>query len=94
MKKDLGKLAKEIFEDLDKEFVCIYDEGGSIGRRYRRMDEVGTSLCVTVDYDSLKSKDATIREISTMKQIRVKINDLKDTIRNLLYGDLKFSKLK
>lgn len=94
MKKKLSKLSKEIFEDLDKEFVCIYDEGGSIGRRYRRMDEVGTSLCVTIDYDSLKNKDVTIREISTMKQIRVKIVDLKDTIRDLLYGNLKFSRLK
>jgi len=95
MKKDgMDKIAKEIFDSLDKEFVCTYDDSGSIGRRYRRMDEVGTSLCITVDHDSLNKKDVTIREISTMKQIRVKISDLKDVIRSLLSNDLKFSKLK
>lgn len=94
MKKEgMDKLAKEIFNDLDNEFVCVYDESGSIGRRYRRMDEVGTTLCVTVDHDSLKKKDVTIREISTMKQVRVKITDLKSVVRDLLYSGLKFGKL-
>jgi glycyl-tRNA synthetase len=95
MKKDgLDKVAKKIFEDLDREFVCVYDESGSIGRRYRRMDEVGTSFCITVDHDSLKKKDVTLREISTMNQIRVKIHELKNVIRDLLSGDLKFEKVK
>jgi len=93
IKKDnLPKLAKEVFEGLDKEFVCTYDESGSIGRRYRRMDEVGTTLCITIDHDSLKDKTVTLREVSTMKQIRVNITDLKDTVRNILYGSLKFGK--
>ena len=95
MKKDkLDKIAKEIFDELDKEFVCVYDESGSIGRRYRRMDEIGTSFCITVDHDSLKERDVTVRELATMKQTRVKISELKSVIRELLYGDLKFEKIK
>ena len=95
MKKDgMDKVAKETFEELDKEFVCVYDSSGSIGRRYRRMDEVGTSFCITIDHDSLKKKDVTIREVSTMKQARVKISNLKTLVRELLSGDLDFKKIK
>ena len=95
MKKDkLDDLAKEVLGDLDKEFVCVYDESGSIGRRYRRMDEVGTSFCITVDHDSLKKKDVTLREVSSMKQVRVKIKDLKGIIRELLAKELDFDKIK
>jgi glycyl-tRNA synthetase len=95
MKKDgMGDLAKKLFSDLDKEFACVYDDSGSIGRRYRRMDEVGTSFCITVDHDSLTEKDVTLREISSMKQTRVKISELKNIFRELLNGDLKFEDLK
>ncbi len=95
MKKDnIDGLAKDVFDELDKEFVCVYDSSGSIGRRYRRMDEVGTSFCITVDHDSLKNKDVTIREISTMSQVRVKISELKNIMRDLLSGDLAFGKIK
>jgi len=58
------------------------------------MDEVGTSFCITVDHDSLKNKDVTIREISTMSQVRVKISELKNIMRDLLSGDLAFGKIK
>jgi glycyl-tRNA synthetase len=95
MKKEgMSKLAKEIFDELDKEFVCTYDQSGSIGRRYRRMDEVGTTLCITVDHDSLKDKSATLREISSMKQIRVKIEKLRELISEILYEEKDFKKLK
>jgi glycyl-tRNA synthetase len=90
----MGDLAKKLFSDLDKEFACVYDDSGSIGRRYRRMDEVGTSFCITVDHDSLTEKDVTLREISSMKQTRVKISELKNIFRELLNGDLKFEDLK
>jgi glycyl-tRNA synthetase len=91
MKKDgIGDLAKEIFSDLDKDFVCTYDDSGSIGRRYRRMDEVGTSFCVTIDHDSIKDKDVTIREISSMKQKRIKISELKEFLDVLLSGNIEF----
>ncbi len=93
-KDDMVGLAKEIFDELDREFVCVYDESGSIGRRYRRMDEIGTSFCITVDHDSLNDKEVTVREISTMSQIRVKIPELKGVMRDLLSGDLKFEKIK
>jgi glycyl-tRNA synthetase len=95
MKKEkMDVLAKEVFSELDKEFVCVYDESGSIGRRYRRMDEVGTSFCITIDHESLKKKDVTLREVSSMKQVRVKIKDLKRIIRDLLHSNLEFDKVK
>ena len=95
MKKEgMDKIAREIFDELDKEFVCVYDDSGSIGRRYRRMDEIGTSFCITIDHDSKKNKDVTVREISTMNQVRVKISELKSVMRDLLFEDLKFEKIK
>jgi len=95
MKKDgMDELAKEIFKELEKEFVCIYDASGSIGRRYRRMDEVGTSFCITVDHDSLKDKDVTLREISSMKQVRIKIEEIKSVLRKLLSGEISFEELE
>ena len=91
-KDNLPKKAKEIFKLLEKDFVCIYDETGSIGRLYRRNDETGTSLCLTVDYDTLKDNTCTIREVASMKQIRVNINDLKDIIRKILDKEIQFEK--
>nr|HPL01833.1 His/Gly/Thr/Pro-type tRNA ligase C-terminal domain-containing protein [bacterium] len=55
---------------------AAYDESGSIGKRYRRQDEIGTPFCVTVDYDSLKDKTVTIRDRDTMKQERIKISEI------------------
>lgn len=95
LRKDkLPEMAKEIFKLLEKNFVCLYDETGSIGRMYRRMDEIGTSFCVTVDHDSLKKKDVTVREISSMKQIRVKIKDLNKVIKELLDKERNFKKMR
>ena len=90
MKKDgLDKKAKEIFEALKKEFVCEYDESGSIGKRYARSDEVGIPFAVTVDYVSLKKKDVTIRNRDDTSQIRVSISSLKEEIQNLISGKKK-----
>ena len=91
-KDNLPELAKKVFNELEKDFVCIYDETGSIGRLYRRMDEVGTTLCITVDHQSTEDKTVTIREISTMKQIRVNINDSKEIIQKILDSEIKFEK--
>ncbi len=88
---ELEKIAREIFEDLKKEFNCVYDSSGSIGRRYARNDEVGTPFCLTVDFDSIKKKDVTIRDRDSTKQIRVKIADLKNILRQLLVGEKNFS---
>ena len=76
-KEGLPELAEKISEDLSKKKIRVfYDESGSIGRRYRRQDEVGTPWCVTVDFESLKDESVTIRDRDTLKQERVKIDEL------------------
>jgi len=79
-KPELTKLAEEVYDDLKEEFNCVYDQGGSIGRRYARMDEVGTPLCITIDFDSAKKKDVTVRDRDTTKQVRIKIKDLSEEV--------------
>ncbi len=89
-KKEFVELAREIYNQLKEEFSCFYDESGSIGRRYARQDEVGTPFCITIDGESLKRKDVTIRDRDTTEQIRVKIKDLKETLKKLLEKEIKF----
>lgn len=82
MKKDgLPELAQEIFTDLSEDFALEYDESGSVGKRYRRQDEIGTPYCITVDYDSLEDKTVTIRHRDTAKQERVAISELREKIK-------------
>ena len=83
-KPELVKKTKEVYQMLKPYFMCQYDEIGSIGRRYRRGDEQGTPLVITIDFESLKNNDATLRDRDTMKQKRIKIKDLKKTIENEL----------
>ena len=79
MKKDgMPELAKEIFKKLSGEYNCQYSETASIGKRYRKADEIGVPFCITVDYDSLKDETVTIRERDSMEQKRIKIVDLED----------------
>lgn len=93
MKKDsLIKLALKIKEELENIFVVDYDESGSIGKRYLRSAESGTPYAITVDYDSIKNKDVTIRDRDNEKQIRVKIQDLKAILSDLLNQNIKFEK--
>jgi len=76
-KKDtLVPLAREVLGMLQDRFVCDYDDTQSIGKRYRRQDEVGTPFCVTVDFDSLDDGEATVRERDSAQQVRVRISDL------------------
>jgi glycyl-tRNA synthetase len=76
-KKDtLEPLAREVLAKLAPHYVCDYDTTQSIGRRYRRQDEVGTPWCVTVDFDSLEDNAVTIRDRDTTDQVRIKIDDL------------------
>jgi len=87
VKRDgLDEKAREVFDILKKEFNCFYDENGSLGRRYRRMDEIGTKACVTIDYQTLEDDSVTLRDRDSMKQIRVDIKDLITTIRKFLNG--------
>jgi glycyl-tRNA synthetase len=90
--EEFEKIAREIYIDLKKDFNVVYDVGGSVGRRYSRQDEIGTPYCITIDGDSIKKKDITIRDRDTTKQIRVKIRDLKDIMRKLIFNELNFEK--
>ena len=81
---DILKISKEIFESLQKEFLCFYDQTGSIGRRYRRQDEIGTVFAITVDFQTLEDRTVTVRDRDTMKQERKKIEELKDFFREKL----------
>ena len=91
-KLNITKKAREVFELLRKEFRTFYDDGGSIGRRYSRQDEIGTVVCCTIDFDTLKNKSVTLRHRDTTKQIRVPISKLKDAIQGAIKGK-KFEKL-
>ncbi len=92
-KDELVAAAKKIYDELRQEFSCAYDESGSIGRRYARMDESGTPYCITVDFDSLEKHDVTIRDRDSTKQARVKIKDLGNTLQQLLSGKIEFDKI-
>jgi glycyl-tRNA synthetase len=72
----MPELAREVQQELKKTFAVFYDEGGSIGRRYRRMDEAGTPYCLTVDSQTKEDDTVTVRDRDTMKQTRVKIHEL------------------
>ena len=82
VKKDgLPEIARQIVEDLKWDFNVNYDEKDAVGRRYRRQDAIGTPYCITVDHDTLEDNTVTIRDRDTMDQTRVKIEDLRDIIK-------------
>ncbi|NQE46079.1 Glycine--tRNA ligase [ANME-1 cluster archaeon GoMg2] len=78
---ELKEKAKEVFQKLREESIFVeYDASGSIGRRYRRQDEIGTPYCITIDYDTLEDDTVTVRERDTMEQVRVPIAEVKDVL--------------
>ena len=81
LSKKLSEKAEEVYTKLSKKFMCEYDETGSIGKRYRREDEIGTPYCVTVDFDTLEDNAVTIRDRDTMEQVRINIDELENWIR-------------
>ena len=81
LSKKLGDKANEIFDKLSKSFSCDYDEAGSIGKRYRREDEIGTPYCLTVDFDTLEDNQVTIRDRDTMEQVRIPIDEVENYIK-------------
>ncbi len=84
-KKDtLEPLAREVLTSLQPHFLCDYDTTQSIGKRYRRQDEVGTPWCVTVDFDSLEDRAVTVRDRDTTEQVRVPIDSLVAELRRRL----------
>lgn len=76
LSKKLGDDAYKVYEMLTKKFPCEYDEAGSIGKRYRRQDEIGTPYCITFDFDSLNDQSVTVRDRDSMQQVRLKIDEL------------------
>ena len=80
LSKKLSAKAEEIYANLSKKYMCEYDEAGSIGKRYRREDEIGTPYCITIDFETENDKSVTIRDRDTMEQVRVKIDDLEKWI--------------
>lgn len=81
-KPELVAKAREIFAELKKDFRVEFDDNGNVGKRYRRQDEIGTPYCVTVDFDSLEDGTVTVRDRDTMKQMRVRTEELKKYFEN------------
>ena len=85
VKKDsLTKKARQIFDELKSQFSCQYEEKDSIGKRYRRQDDIGTPFCVTIDHESLSDNNVTLRERDTMSQQRIPIDNLSKIIKSKL----------
>lgn len=76
LSKKLSEDAYKVYRELLGRFICDFDDSGSIGRRYRRQDEVGTPYCVTFDFDSLEDRCVTVRDRDSMEQDRVPIDGL------------------
>lgn len=86
LQKKLTEKAEEIYKNLCKKFSCTFDETASIGKRYRRQDEIGTPYCVTIDFDTLNDNCVTVRERDSMAQIRISIEELEEYLtKNLEY---------
>ena len=82
LSKKLSEKADELYTKLSKKFMCDYDEAGSIGKRYRRQDEIGTPYCITVDFDTLEDNTVTIRDRDTMEQIRINMNEIENWMKD------------
>ncbi|MBQ7602856.1 MAG: glycine--tRNA ligase, partial [Clostridia bacterium] len=84
LSKKLEDKAMQIFTDLSKNYRTQYDTTGSIGKRYRRQDEIGTPYCVTVDFDTPTDNSVTVRDRDSMEQVRVKLDELDEWLRTHL----------
>ena len=73
--------AKNIFNELKKDFTCEFDDNGNVGKRYRRQDEIGTPYCITVDFETLNDQAVTVRDRDTMKQERIEISNLTEYLK-------------
>ncbi len=90
-KDGLPEKSLEVYKQLKSEFRAFWDKSGSVGKRYARMDEIGTPYCITLDYDTLEDDTVTIREIVSKEQIRVSISELHDLLNSFLSGEKEFS---
>ena len=80
LSKKLSEKALELFDELAKEFNCEFDETGSIGKRYRRQDEIGTPFCITYDFDTETDGCVTVRDRDSMEQVRIPLAEVKTYI--------------
>lgn len=100
VKKDpIGPKAKEIYDELIEEDIqAFYDESGSVGKRYARQDEIGTPYCITIDYETIEEGEnkgtVTIRDRDSTNQVRVKVEEVSQIIRNLMREKIKFEDLQ
>lgn len=76
LSKKLSDKAMELYEKISKKFPCEFDEAGSIGKRYRRQDEIGTPWCITYDFDTEETGNVTVRDRDTMEQVTLKIDEV------------------
>ncbi len=83
-KQGMPEMARKIYDDLHTHFATFYDDGGSIGKRYRRQDEAGTPFCITVDHDSVEDGTVTVRDRDSLEQIRVPADNLVDVLGDRL----------
>ena len=84
LQKSLSEKADEVYKKLAKKFSVTYDVTGSIGKRYRRQDEIGTPFCITIDFDTLNDGTVTVRDRDSMEQIRLKIDELEAYVEKSL----------
>ena len=90
LSKKLSPVAEEIYRDLQKDFMVDFDDAGSIGKRYRREDEIGTPFCITVDFETVGDENTpadhavTVRDRDTMEQVRIPISELKSYLTEKL----------
>jgi len=89
-KDGIPERAEALWAAVRKRIAAFYDDSGSIGRRYARIDEIGTPFSVTVDHETLEGKGVTVRERDSQKQFRVSEGELADTIERLLSGEATF----
>ena len=93
-KEELIPVAKDIHQKLRMDYDVYYDQSGSIGKRYARMDEIGTPFCITVDYDGLEDGTVTIRDTDSAEQKRIKLDKIEEIARALATGRMTFSDLE
>ena len=85
-KEPLMSTAQELVREIGKEFTCVYDRSGTVGKRYARNDEQGTPFCITVDFDGVEDNTVTIRDRDTTAQARIPVANIRDTVRKLMEG--------
>ena len=88
------EIARKIYNEIKVDYKVEYDDSGSVGKRYARNDEIGTPFCITVDTESATDKKVTIRNRDTTEQKRISVKEVREIIRRLISGEMKFEEIK